>query len=79
MKTIMLVLLTMILSGCASMPDSGPDQVITGRHHNRKPIFQTPSREPTQAEPTKQIDYTCMDNCTSSGYMRGLCESKCSY
>ena len=24
-------------------------------------------------------DYTCVSNCTSSGYMYGYCQSKCSY
>lgn len=27
----------------------------------------------------KQIDYKCMDGCTSAGYNRQLCQSKCEY
>jgi len=34
---------------------------------------------PSAPPPQKQIDYTCLNACTSSGMTYGYCQSKCSY
>jgi len=68
------------LDGCVKTCTPGDGQCYSACNniYGAKQSPQVPIDSSPQA-PMKQTDFTCMNQCTSRGYMFGFCQNKCSY
>jgi hypothetical protein len=78
MKTLILLTLATLLTGCAApngqqfMQKFGEGMQYQSQYMQQNQRAYTPV---TQA----RLDNQCFQNCTQQGYQYGLCQSKCTY
>lgn len=78
MKTILIVILATLSSGCAVDPRFAQDFAQGLQYQSYRAQQQAYQPSPALA-PVKNYDFQCVNDCQSAGYGRALCLSKCSY
>lgn len=82
MKTITILLLATVLTGCAG-PNGQQFMQKFGEGMQYQAAMQQQQAQQNQRayQPIKseQMDFQCFQNCQQAGYQYGLCKSKCSY
>lgn len=81
MKTILIVILATLSSGCA-VDQQRANEALQAYNQARQQQFQRNAQQfqqYTQNNPVKNYDFQCVNDCQSAGYTRQLCLSKCSY
>lgn len=80
MKTLFIVIIAMLSSGCAVDPQQFAQNFGKGLQASTAPRYQAQPYQPSTAlAPAKQIDYACVTPCANAGNLYARCVSLCSY
>lgn len=83
MKTLLIIILATVLSGCANMasPEFAKNFAagLQGATQSGQTQSQSYSDFSTNVTGIKTVDNQCMAQCAKQGYQYGLCVKSCSY